>query len=82
MAHLARMLAEHELLFGRTPPEELLAWDDALRAEVRRLLDAAGAGGDDLEADLERWAGAQNLEERVRPGGHDRLDPLRGAVAG
>ncbi len=87
VAHLARMLAEHELLFGRTPPEDLLAWDDRLRAEVRRLLDAAGAGGGDLQVDLERWAGAHNLEERVRPGGHDRLDPvlleqLRGAVAG
>jgi len=74
--HLARMLAEHELLFGRTAPEDLLAWDDALRSEVRSLLDAAGASGSDLELDLERWAGAQNLEERVRPGGLDRLDPV------
>ncbi|MEJ5866390.1 DUF1028 domain-containing protein [Pseudokineococcus sp. 5B2Z-1] len=76
VAHLARMLAEHELLFGRTPPEELLAWDDGLRAEVRRLLDGTGTTGGDLAGDLERWAGAQNLEERVRPGGVDRLDPV------
>ncbi|WP_298804692.1 DUF1028 domain-containing protein [uncultured Pseudokineococcus sp.] len=76
VAHLARMLGEHELLFGRTPPEELLAWDDGLRAEVRRLLDATGTAGGDLDGDLERWAGAQNLEERVRPGGVDRLDPV------
>lgn len=76
VGHLRRMLAEHELLFGRTPPEDLLPWDEPLRAEVRGLLDAAGARGGSLDADLERWAGGANLEERVRPGGADRLDPV------
>ena len=37
MAELGRLLAIHELLFGKTPPGEFLPLDGALAAEVDEL---------------------------------------------
>jgi uncharacterized Ntn-hydrolase superfamily protein len=79
---LERLYRLHDLLFGETPEDDWLPVDAALAAEVRERLDALGYGDADLAAALSRWAGAENLEERVR--GADRIDPvvlaqLRGA---
>jgi uncharacterized Ntn-hydrolase superfamily protein len=71
---LERLYALHDLLFGETPEEEWLEVDGALAAEIRERLDALGHRDADLAAALSRWAGAENLEERVR--GADRIDPV------
>jgi uncharacterized Ntn-hydrolase superfamily protein len=71
---LERLYALHDLLFGETPEEEWLEVDGALAAEIRERLDALGHRDADLAAALLRWAGAENLEERVR--GADRIDPV------
>src|ERR687898_1726047 len=64
---LRRLHRIHELLFGKTPREEWLTVDDALRDEIRSRLTALG------HERLEDWAGIQNLEERVD--GEDSIDP-------
>jgi uncharacterized Ntn-hydrolase superfamily protein len=71
---LERLYALHDLLFGETPENEWLEVDGALAAEIRERLDVLGYGEADLGAALSRWAGAENLEERVRGG--DRIDPV------
>jgi uncharacterized Ntn-hydrolase superfamily protein len=71
---LERLYALHDLLFGETPENDWLEVDGALGAEIRERLDALGYGEDDLGAALSRWAGSENLEERVR--GADRIDPV------
>ncbi len=63
----------HYRLFGKTPREEWIDVDDALAAELRERLAALGYDGE-LEAALDRWAGVENLEERVD--GADALDPV------
>ncbi|HZB23617.1 MAG TPA: DUF1028 domain-containing protein [Gaiellaceae bacterium] len=65
---LRRLHRIHELLFGKTPREEWLTVDDALRDEIRSRLTALG------HERLEDWAGIQNLEERVD--GEDSIDPV------
>ena len=71
---LERLFALHELYFGSTPEEEWLPVDAELERELRARLDALGHASGDLAADLEEWAGVENLEERVR--GAARLDPV------
>jgi uncharacterized Ntn-hydrolase superfamily protein len=75
---LIRLLDVHTLLFGRTDPRSLRELTGDLATEVRDLLAAAGysAEGDSpaaLDAALARWAGVENLEERVVAG---RIDPV------
>lgn len=65
---LRRLFALHDRLFGRTPREEWLHVDDALRAELVERLGRLGYER------LEDWAGAANLEERVD--GEDEVDPV------
>ncbi len=65
---LRRLHELHDLLFGRTPREQWLTVDEALRAEVDERLAAAGYQR------LEDWAGVANLEERVD--GEERIDPV------
>jgi uncharacterized Ntn-hydrolase superfamily protein len=65
---LRRLFGIHRLLFGKTPREEWISVDDALRAEMRGLLTALGYER------LEDWAGVENLEERVD--GEDAIDPV------
>ena len=63
----------HRELFGRTPNAEWLDIDGDLAAELRDRLRRLGYEGELAEA-LERWAGVENLEDRVE--GADRIDPV------
>jgi uncharacterized Ntn-hydrolase superfamily protein len=65
---LERLYAMHDLLFGKTPREQWLPVDDALRAEIGDRLARLGYGR------LEDWAGVENLEERVD--GENAIDPV------
>jgi uncharacterized Ntn-hydrolase superfamily protein len=68
LGELRRIYRLHDDLFGRTPREEWITVDEALRAELRTLLDRVG------HARLVDWAGVENLEERVD--GEDVIDPV------
>lgn len=77
---LARLLQIHELLFLKPAPEDLLPIDDALAIELQHLLTRSGdyhgsqtgTFDDATFTALERYAGRENLEERLL---HDRADP-------
>jgi uncharacterized Ntn-hydrolase superfamily protein len=71
---LARLYGLHQLYFGSTPLEEWLVVDRALQGELRERLARLGYTSGDLGADLDTWAGVENLEERVR--GIERIDPV------
>jgi len=73
IAELERLYGLHDLLFGKTPPESWLDVDDALASELRDRLAALGYDGELGDA-LRRWAGAENLEERLD--GAERIDPV------
>jgi uncharacterized Ntn-hydrolase superfamily protein len=68
LGELRRVYGIHDDLFGRTPRDEWIAVDDALRAELDGLLGRAG------HASLTDWAGIENLEERVD--GESEIDPV------
>jgi uncharacterized Ntn-hydrolase superfamily protein len=70
---LERIYRIHDLLFGQTPDEEWLDVGEELAEELRGRLAALGYEGE-LAGALAAWAGAENLEERVR--GADRIDPV------
>jgi uncharacterized Ntn-hydrolase superfamily protein len=70
---LRRIYTIHERLFGKTPPEEWVAVDNALAAELRERLAALGFDGE-LGQTLRAWAGTENLEERLD--GVERIDPV------
>jgi uncharacterized Ntn-hydrolase superfamily protein len=70
---LARMLDLHDLYFGRTPEDRLLAYDAALEAELVRRLAGTGYATGDLRRDLYDWMGRENFEERWHD---DRIDPV------
>ena len=73
LEELRRLHGLHVALFGQTPKDEWLPVDDELAAElVERLarLDYKG----DLSDALIRWAGNENLEERVD--GAESIDPV------
>ncbi|HEX5496629.1 MAG TPA: DUF1028 domain-containing protein [Mycobacteriales bacterium] len=78
VGELARLLDLHDLYFTRPDPDSLLPLVGALAAEVSAALavlghDPAGpAGSGGLDAALARWAGVENLEERLAAG---RIDP-------
>jgi uncharacterized Ntn-hydrolase superfamily protein len=74
VAELARLLDLHRLYFGQTPTDEWLPLSGGLAVEVASALAALGYATGDLGADLERWAGFVNLEERVSGG--ERIDPV------
>jgi uncharacterized Ntn-hydrolase superfamily protein len=70
VAELVRLHGIHEALFGRTPRESWVAVDtDELTARLSRL----GYDGE-LDSAFRRWAGNENLEERVD--GVERIDPV------
>jgi uncharacterized Ntn-hydrolase superfamily protein len=71
---LARLYGLHQLYFGSTPLEEWVVVDRALQAELCERLGRLGYASGDLAADLDTWAGVENLEERVR--GVERIDPV------
>lgn len=74
VVELERLFGLHRLYFGSTPEAEWLTVGEALEEELRARLDRLGYASGDLAADLESWAGVENLEERV--GGAARLDPV------
>ncbi len=78
VTELVRLLALHELHFGRPDPASSLPLQGEVADEVRRHLDALG------QPDLETWMGVENYEERALPGAIDPLvlDKLREAVGG
>jgi len=84
LVELRRLYGIHQRLFGRTPAKEWIAVDPGLADELRERLAALGYEGELADA-VRRWAGAENLEERVA--GAERIDPvvldaLRAAGAG
>jgi uncharacterized Ntn-hydrolase superfamily protein len=73
LEELHRLHGIHQLLFGKTPDDEWVGVDDALASELRERLARLGYDGE-LERALTRWAGTENLEERVA--GVERIDPV------
>ena len=68
LGELRRLFGLHDALFGRTPRDEWLAVDPALRTELDDRLARAG------HPSLGSWAAVENLEERVD--GEDEVDPV------
>jgi uncharacterized Ntn-hydrolase superfamily protein len=70
---LARLYRLHDAIFGKTPRERWLDVDEELAAELRERLGLLGYEGELGDA-LFRWAGNENLEERVD--GVEAIDPV------
>jgi len=70
---LRRIHRLHEALFGTTPKDEWVEVDPELAAELSGRLAQLGYEGDFPSA-LRRWAGTENLEDRLD--GAERLDPV------
>ncbi|MDQ2969431.1 MAG: DUF1028 domain-containing protein [Actinomycetota bacterium] len=73
IVELRRLYGLHSELFGITPPEDWVAVDQALSAELRDRLTKLGYDGE-LGRAFSDWAGTENLEERVD--GLERIDPV------
>ncbi len=73
LEELRRLYGMHQMLFGQTPREEWLTVDEALRAELQERLQRLGFEGELGDAFF-RWAGNENLEERVD--GVEQVDPV------
>jgi uncharacterized Ntn-hydrolase superfamily protein len=73
LEELRRLHQMHDLLFGKTPPEDWVDVDDTLAAELGERLGRLGYDGELADAFF-RWAGTENLEERVD--GIERVDPV------
>ncbi len=71
VTELQRLYAIQDLLFGRTPEDQLIPIEQ-VQAELSELLEKVGHAGP-VEPGLREWAGMENLEERL----HDRrIDPV------
>jgi uncharacterized Ntn-hydrolase superfamily protein len=73
ITELVRLYDIHSLLFGKTPADEWITIDDALKAELLARLNALGYDGGLGDA-LTAWAGTENLEERLD--GAEKIDPV------
>jgi uncharacterized Ntn-hydrolase superfamily protein len=73
LEELRRLYGIHHALFGKTPKSEWVEVDGTLVAELTERLARLGYEGGLADA-LERWAGNENLEERVD--GVERIDPV------
>jgi uncharacterized Ntn-hydrolase superfamily protein len=73
LEELRRIFGLHEELFGKTADEDWIVVDEQLATELSGYLTRLGYTGD-LEDAFTRWAGNENLEERVR--GVERIDPV------
>jgi len=73
VSELARIYALHQALFGKTPRERWVEVDAELRSELEDRLARLGYTGDLGDA-YARWAGNENLEERVD--GIEAVDPV------
>ena len=77
VAELERLWKLHWLLFGSTPEEDKLPFDDALAREIASELRRLGRGptdGETVQAALARYADIENLESRYDGG--SLLDPV------
>lgn len=74
---LARLLDEHELVFGA--PEDVVPLEGALASEVAERLARLGHRQEDAASALAAWAGERNLEMRLTDAGIDArvLEVLR-----
>lgn len=70
---LARLYMLHQALFGKTPHSDWIVLDGPLAAEMTERLAKLGYEGE-LEEAFARWAGTENLEERID--GIARIDPV------
>jgi uncharacterized Ntn-hydrolase superfamily protein len=70
---LQRIYRLHQAIFGETPRDQWVQVDDGLAEEVRERLARLGYEGALGDAFL-RWAGNENLEERVD--GIETVDPV------
>jgi uncharacterized Ntn-hydrolase superfamily protein len=70
---LRRLYGIHDLLFGKTPRDRWLEVDPELAAELTERLARLGYDGP-LATAFHRWAGEQNLEDRID--GVERVDPV------
>jgi uncharacterized Ntn-hydrolase superfamily protein len=70
---LQRIYRLHKAIFGETPRDEWVQVDDGLAQELRERLARLGYEGELGDAFL-RWAGNENLEERVD--GVEAVDPV------
>ena len=73
LEELRRLYGLHVAIFGKTPKDDWLPVDAELAAELRARLGRLGYEGP-LEEALDRWAGTENLEERVE--GAESIDPV------
>jgi uncharacterized Ntn-hydrolase superfamily protein len=73
LEELRRLYRLHQAIFGETPREEWLPVDELLGRELRERLARLGYEGK-LEYAFVRWAGTENLEERVD--GIEAIDPV------
>ena len=70
---LSRIYQLHQAIFGETPRDQWIQVDDTLTEELRERLARLGYEGELDDAFL-RWAGNENLEERVD--GIEEVDPI------
>ena len=73
LEELRRLYGLHRAIFGKTPERLWLDVDDELATELRERLAKLGYEGELGDAFF-RWAGNENLEERVD--GVERIDPV------
>ena len=71
VTELQRLYALQDLLFGRTPEDQLIPLEQ-VEAELSVLLGSVGHSGP-IDRGLREWAGMENLEERLHDG---RIDPV------
>jgi uncharacterized Ntn-hydrolase superfamily protein len=70
---LRRLYVLHQAIFGQTPREDWVTVDEQLATELRERLARLGYEGE-LDDAFNRWAGTENLEERVD--GVEEIDPI------
>jgi len=74
IVELERLYRLHDLYFGETPRRSWIPATDELLQRVRRRLGELGFDTCDLLANLDAWAGYENLEERLD--GVESFDPV------
>src|SRR5215216_5033220 len=73
LEELRRLYGLHQAIFGKTPRDEWIEIDETLQNELVERLRSLGYDGAPDEAFF-RWAGTENLEERVE--GFEAVDPV------
>jgi uncharacterized Ntn-hydrolase superfamily protein len=74
LAELERLYRLHDRYFGSTPRESWVPATPELVGRIRGRLGELGYASGDLAADLDAWAGYENLEERLE--GVESFDPV------